>query len=73
MEGGRVNLRTGAVDCGGAASSAPSKSVHLRAPEVANGVLEVQETFFGCAGCGKIYWQGSHWDRVSNKYGGRKK
>ena len=30
------------------------------------------DEFFICSGCGKVYWQGSHWKRqVVQNYGGR--
>jgi len=28
-------------------------------------VLETQEVFMRCPACGKIYWQGSHWELVN--------
>ena len=36
----------------------------LKVMDVHEGVLAKQETFFACATCGKVYWQGSHWDKV---------
>ena len=30
-------------------------------------VYERQESFFSCPSCGKIFWKGTHWDRVMGK------
>lgn len=27
-------------------------------------VAEVQENFFRCEGCGRVFWHGSHWERI---------
>ncbi len=35
-----------------------------RVPE---GVFERQREFWSCPGCGRYYWQGTHWDRISEK------
>jgi uncharacterized protein with PIN domain len=43
--------------------------VELRVSEVADAVVELHESFFACGGCGKLYWMGSHWDKISKKYG----
>ncbi len=31
---------------------------------VPEGVLARHDTFSRCPSCGKVYWQGSHWDRM---------
>lgn len=31
---------------------------------VPKGVLARHDTFWRCPSCGKVYWQGSHWDRM---------
>ncbi len=31
---------------------------------VPEGVLARHDTFWRCPSCGKVYWQGSHWDRM---------
>ena len=28
-----------------------------------------QERFFACGSCGKVYWQGSHFDRIVERLG----
>ncbi len=30
-------------------------------------VLDFQENYWQCSGCGKVYWQGSHWERMKEK------
>ncbi len=32
--------------------------------EVPPGVLERNEEFFRCEGCGRIYWKGTHWSNI---------
>jgi len=27
-------------------------------------IYQMQERFFRCPGCGRVYWQGTHWDRT---------
>ena len=34
---------------------------------VPDGVLDAQSEFYCCARCGKVFWQGSHWDKVIKK------
>ena len=29
--------------------------------------LEAYEEFWRCSGCGKVYWRGSHWERIVEK------
>ena len=36
-------------------------------------VFERQEEFMRCPSCDKIYWQGSHYDRIMKRIEGRKK
>lgn len=31
------------------------------------GVRQVQEEFFLCGGCGRVFWHGSHWARISGR------
>ncbi len=39
----------------------PKKDVRGRVPE---GVYERQERFWYCEKCGRIYWEGSHWEKM---------
>jgi uncharacterized protein len=27
-------------------------------------VIEDHQEFFLCKGCGRVFWHGSHWDRI---------
>lgn len=33
------------------------------------GALEINDEFYRCTKCGKIYWKGSHWDNILNRLG----
>ena len=35
--------------------------------EVPQNSLEAYEEFWRCSGCGKVYWRGSHWERIVEK------
>ena len=48
-------------------SGVTREGVTLKVDDVADGVVEQQEEFFACSGCGKIYWKGSHWDKIKLK------
>ena len=32
--------------------------------DVEEAVLDKHQVFYGCEGCKKIYWEGSHWERA---------
>ncbi len=38
--------------------------------KVPDGVYERQEEFWRCASCGRIYWQGSHWQSMNARMRG---
>ena len=50
-----------ATECNGLLEERPKTAVRGLVPEH---VFSTQERFAGCPGCGKIYWQGSHADRI---------
>ena len=52
--GGDVHLYTGQTRDG----------VTLQVADVADGVIAKQDEFMVCSQCGKVYWKGSHWDKV---------
>ncbi|HKL50462.1 MAG TPA: Mut7-C RNAse domain-containing protein [Wenzhouxiangellaceae bacterium] len=52
-----VNSSAGSSDASDAASE-----------QVPPGVLEEFDTFTRCAGCGRIYWAGSHFDRLRERF-----
>ena len=39
----------------------------LKIKDVHKNVLKAHEEFFGCIKCGKVFWEGSHWDRYLGK------
>jgi len=41
--------------------------VVLQLSAVADGIFEKINEFFCCVRCGKVFWQGSHWDKVKKK------
>ena len=52
------------MECNGELSVVPLGAVEDRVPP---GVAASQEEFFLCAGCGRVFWHGSHWDRISGR------
>jgi uncharacterized protein len=54
------------MECNGELSVVPLGAVEDRVPP---GVAAYQEEFFLCAGCGRVFWHGSHWDRISGRLG----
>ncbi len=47
--------------CNAVLAAASPRDVGGLVPE---GVLARHDTFWRCPSCGKVYWQGSHWDRM---------
>jgi len=56
--GGEVNMKNGKIRNGGA---------QLKIKDVHKNVIKAHDEFFGCIKCGKIFWEGSHWDRYLGK------
>ncbi len=52
------------MSCGGRLRPTPLAEV---AGEVPAGAREAYEEFFRCAGCGKVFWRGTHWQSISRK------
>jgi uncharacterized protein len=50
------------MECNGELVVVPSGAV---AGLVPRGVARDHDEFFLCEGCGRIFWHGSHWDRIS--------
>ena len=50
--------------CGGRLIEASRDEVSEDVPQSS---LEVYDEFWRCAGCGKVYWRGSHWVRIVEK------
>jgi uncharacterized protein with PIN domain len=49
------------LDCNGALAPCDREAVAGRVPQH---VLATQAAFVGCPGCGKVYWAGTHADRI---------
>ncbi len=49
------------MDCGEELQEVCLRQVRHRVPP---GVQRRMEDFFRCAGCGKVYWHGTHWERI---------
>ncbi len=62
--GDLVNCQGGLVDIG---SRKTADGVSLLLKDVPEGVIAVREEFYACSGCGKIFWQGSHWERMKQQ------
>jgi uncharacterized protein with PIN domain len=37
------------------------------ANQVPPGVSRYYKEFFLCKGCGRVFWRGSHWDRIGSR------
>jgi hypothetical protein len=55
--------------CNGQLQAVEKKSVRERVPPY---VYATQDAFRVCAGCGRIYWRGTHWERMREKVAGWK-
>ncbi|HEY9870313.1 MAG TPA: Mut7-C RNAse domain-containing protein [Candidatus Obscuribacterales bacterium] len=53
---------TRCVRCNGVLEARDKEAVRQHVPPM---VYRIQEEFFACPGCGRHYWQGSHWQRMS--------
>jgi uncharacterized protein with PIN domain len=61
---GRFALTRGqprCMECNGELVVAPPDAVADRVPQ---GVIRNHLEFFLCKGCGRVFWHGSHWDRI---------
>src|SRR3712207_4365730 len=58
--------QTRCMECNGELGVVPPGAVVDRVPQ---GVIQVQEQFFLCGGCERVFWHGSHWDRISGRLG----
>jgi uncharacterized protein with PIN domain len=52
------------MECNGELEGVPPGAVAGRVPP---GVIRGHEEFFLCKGCGRVFWRGSHWDRISGR------
>jgi uncharacterized protein with PIN domain len=59
-----VRRQSRCMECNGELGVVPPGSVANLIPP---GVVRDHEEFFRCAGCGRVFWHGSHWDRISGR------
>ena len=52
------------MECNGELEAVSSEAVADRVPP---GVLEEGREFWRCQGCGRVFWHGSHWARISDR------
>ena len=50
------------MTCGGALAEVPKEQVRDRAPPRS---FAQAEHFFECGRCGRLFWQGTHWQRIA--------
>ena len=56
-KGGEINMFDGKIKNGAV----------LQIAILRESTIEAHDEFFGCIKCGKIFWEGSHWDRYLGK------
>ncbi len=52
------------MECNGELQTVPPGAVTDRVPD---GVAGAHEEFFLCGGCDRVFWRGSHWDRIRGR------
>lgn len=52
------------MECNGELEVVPSGAVE---GEVPPGVILDHEELFRCRGCGRVFWHGSHWERIGGR------
>jgi uncharacterized protein with PIN domain len=59
---GLVRRQSRCMACSGKLDTVSREAVADRVPP---GVLRDHEGFYLCRGCGRVFWHGSHWQRIS--------
>ena len=57
-------VRPRCMSCGGSLADVPKHEVMGEAPPLA---YRNCSTFFRCAACGKLFWHGTHWQKIQQK------
>jgi uncharacterized protein with PIN domain len=52
------------MECNGELESAQLSAV---VDQVPSGVTRDHQSFFSCRGCGRVFWYGSHWERIAGR------
>jgi len=63
---GLVRRESRCMECNGELDVAPPGAVAGRVPP---GVIRDHDEFFRCLGCGRVFWHGSHWERIGDRLG----
>jgi uncharacterized protein len=61
---GLVRGQSRCMECNGGLETVPREAVAGLVPP---GVLRDHEGFFLCQNCGRVFWHGSHWQRISDR------
>ena len=61
---GIVRRQSRCMECNGELDIVSREAAAGRVPP---GVVRDYETFFLCQGCGRVFWHGSHWQRISDR------
>jgi uncharacterized protein len=61
---GLVRRQSRCMECNGELDTVPREAVARRVPP---GVVRDHEAFFLCQACGRVFWHGSHWQRISDR------
>jgi uncharacterized protein with PIN domain len=59
-----VRRQSRCMECNGELEAVSSGAVAGRVPR---GVILDHDEFLICEGCGRVFWHGSHWDRISGR------
>ena len=59
-----ARLPSRCMECNGELRTVASDAVVNRVP---SGVRRAHEEFFVCGGCDRVFWHGSHWERISGR------
>jgi uncharacterized protein with PIN domain len=54
------------MECNGQLERVQASAVVDRVPP---GVLRDRQSFFSCRGCRRVFWHGSHWERIVGRLG----
>lgn len=61
---GLVRRESRCMECNGELRQVSAGAVSGRVP---CGVAEDHDRFFLCGGCGRVFWHGSHWERIGGR------
>ena len=59
-----ARLPSRCMECNGELESVRPDAIAERVPP---GVIQAQQKFFRCLGCDRIFWHGSHWERIGGR------